>query len=136
MRSVAVSATMSPMSTALSASTRARLSGAALLGVGLFFIKIAVIDVLAAARAAAGPVTTYLKATLVAPLFIAAGLLLLVIGAPPEPKPGSLVLRFVTGHGPDSRLKPLGYAVVFVMIGVGFGLYVWVESELQSLGYG
>ncbi|MDC3962664.1 hypothetical protein [Polyangium jinanense] len=123
------------MSDPLSASTKVRIGGAVLLGAGLVCLKIAVIDVLAAARAFNGTVTTYIKATVIAPLFIALGLLCLVIGAPREPKPGSLVLYFVTGHGRDSRLKPLGYVGVFIMIGIGLGLHAWVNGELRSLGY-
>lgn len=120
----------------LSVGTRARIGGAVLLGAGLLLLKIGVIDVLRAARAAAGPVTTYLKAVVAAPLFIAVGALVLVIGAPRDPKPGSFVLHFVTGHGPESRLKPLGYGIVLLMVGAGLGLYSWLVSELRSLGYG
>ena len=119
----------------LSDSAKVRIGGAVVLAGGLVFVKTAVIDVLAAARAAGGPVTTSTKATVAAPLFITVGLLALVIGAPREPRPGSLVLHFVTGHGQESRLKPLGYVVVFLIIGVGIGLDAWVNRELRSFGY-
>ena len=114
---------------------KARLCGAGLLASGLLLLKIGVVDVLDAARTASATVTMYTKAVILAPTLVLVGLLLLVIGAPSEPRPGSLVLHFVTGHGPQSRLKPLGYVIVFVLLGVGLGLYQWVQSELTALGY-
>jgi hypothetical protein len=114
---------------------KARLCGAGLLACGLLLLKIGVVDVLDVARSGSASVTTYTKAVIIVPTFVLVGLVLLVIGAPSEPRPGSWALHFVTGHGPQSRLKPLGYVIVVVLIGLGLGLYQWVQSELAALGY-
>ena len=126
---------MPPMSDDPTRSLKARVAGVVFLGIGVLFVKIGVVDVLAQARATSAPVTTYIKVVVIAPMFIALGLLLLVIGAPSEPKPGSLVLHLVTGHGPQSRLEPLGYALVLVFVALGLGLHAWLVNELASLGY-
>jgi hypothetical protein len=37
---------------------------------------------------------------------------------------------------PEHRLRPLGWVVAGVGIGVGFGLYSWFQGVLGAMGYG
>lgn len=123
------------MSLALSPSTKVRLSGAALAGIGVLFIKLCVLDPLANAQRGSASVSLYLKPVIAAPLFILLGLLLVVIGWPGAPRAGSFAARFVSGAGRDSRLKPAGYACVMIVVALGLVLYLWVKHELARLGY-
>jgi hypothetical protein len=114
--------------------TKVRLGGGVMIGISALLFKIAFLDVLADARRGAGHVSTSMKGLVVAPGFLLLGILLVLMGAP-QGRPGRVASWFVDGHGPTSRLKPLGWVAVGIVLAPGFGLYVWLQDQLSALGY-
>ena len=112
---------------------KARGAGVALVGLGAFLLKLGFFDVLRDAGAGASSVSTSGKAVLAAPFLILCGLFLVVIGAPGDGSSG-LGRHFVRPS--DRRLSPLGWVLVAAMVVPGLILYVWLQDQLEALGYG
>jgi hypothetical protein len=102
----------------------------ALVGIGIFLVKICVLDVLEAAHRQE-PVSVSLKGVLLAPALVVRGLA--ATGASfrsPSPSKASWMVNPAT-----KKLSPAGYGVAMALLAAGGGLYLWLRFELSSLGY-
>lgn len=106
---------------------KARVMGLLFIVLGGFLLKIGLFDVLAEAEAHAESVKMSSKGVMLAPPFMMMGLLLVIIG---KPKSAEAVLDPKTG-----AIKPLGWLALVGILGPGLILYLWLQSQLASLGY-
>jgi hypothetical protein len=102
-----------------------------LVGLGIFLLKLCVFDVLAAAKRHE-TISLSMKGVLLAPPVLVLGLVATVASFT---KGGSTSLgeRFSDPH--TRRLRPLGWAIVLLLLAVGGGVYFWLTSQLTALGY-
>ncbi len=108
----------------------------ALVGLGIFLLKVCVYDVLEAAKRHEATVSLSFKGVLVAPVFIAVGVVASVVsfsGAGVRQGTSGWSARFTNPH--TRRLSPLGWGIAFALLGAGGLLYVWLQSQLRALGY-
>ncbi len=105
-------------------------ASALLVGAGVFLLKLCVLDVLDAAHRHE-PVSVSLKGVVLAPTMIVLGVAATVASfVKPLPEKGSFLVDPTT-----RKLSAAGWALVITLLAVGGGLYVWLRSELSSLGY-
>jgi len=103
----------------------------ALVGIGIFLLKMCVFDVLAAAQRHE-TVHLSMKGVLLAPPVLVLGLVATVASFR-KGKGTAWSERF--SNPQTKRLSPAGWALVLVLIGVGGGVYFWLTSQLAALGY-
>ncbi|HEY9677205.1 MAG TPA: hypothetical protein V6C76_04325 [Drouetiella sp.] len=94
---------------------------------GLIIGKFYMLDVLTAAQAHADDVRLSMKLVIFTLTFFQMGLILLITG----PVGGSLLLS----PGGKRTLPPLGWALVFIIIGLSFGGYFAFKNYIASFGY-
>jgi hypothetical protein len=104
----------------------------ALVAIGIYLLKLCVLDVLAAADRHESSVRFSLKGVLAAPAAIVLG----TVAAASQLMSGdrqALARRFTNPE--TRRLTPLGWVVVLVLLGSGGILYVWMRAQLADKGY-
>ena len=115
-----------------SRSPRAALAASlALVGIGVFLLKLCVFDVLEAAKRHE-TVSLHMKGVLVSPIFIILGLVAAATSFS-KGKSDAWAARFTNPE--TKRLNPLGWVLVAGLLAVGGGLYFWLDSQLTALGY-
>jgi hypothetical protein len=115
----------------VSDANKVRVTGAVLVAVALLFVKISILNVLGAAEHGTDEVIFSRKAIAVIPMFLVLGIFLLVGGQ----RGIEWGKRAGLERGPDGRISPRVWAIAMALIGVGLGLWYWVEQRLSSLGY-
>ncbi|AKT41330.1 hypothetical protein [Chondromyces crocatus] len=116
----------------LSDAQKARGGGLLLTGIGVWFLKMGLFDVLREAEMGTASIRTSGKALFVAPAFLLFGLLLVVTGAPGDGTTG-IGRHFV--RPADRKLTSFGWLLTAVAFAPGLGLYIWLKQRLQELGY-
>jgi hypothetical protein len=112
----------------------ARASALILVACGALLVKLSVIDVLAAARRHEASVSFGLKGIILAPALIVLGICAAIVSfSGKDPKTAFGASRMTDPR--TQKLSPLGYMVVFGLIGAGGALYLYVRSQLVSYGY-
>jgi hypothetical protein len=111
----------------------ARASGLLITGVGIFLIKLCVLDVLAAAERQES-VTMSLKGTIVAPFCVVLGVAA-TWAAFTQEDPRNWQQWHALTNPQTRRLTPRGWMIVIGLLGIGLGLYAWLCFKLTGLGY-
>lgn len=102
-----------------------------LVGIGVFLIKVCVFDVLAAAQRHE-TISLSLKGVLLAPPVLVLGLIALVTSF--SKNTGTAWSRRFS-NPETKRLNAFGWGIVFALLAVGGGVYLWLTSQLTALGY-
>jgi uncharacterized membrane protein YidH (DUF202 family) len=104
-----------------------RLSGLGLVFFGAVLTKFSTWDVLQAARSGAESVSYSMKFVMVSLVLLELGLVMLALGP---------AYYHWFHRGDDrSKLTPLGFLLVVLLLVPAFGGYGWLESQLALLGY-
>ena len=104
-----------------------RLGGLALSGAGLLASQFTILDVWRAAQAGQASLSISMKGVVLSVTCILLGLGALALG------PG---FKQLTRRQDDpERVSTLGYILIFSMVGIAFGFYLWFKGQLATLGY-
>lgn len=74
-------------------------------------------------------ISTTMKGAVFAPILVMYGISALIFG--------DMFDAFLyTQNGDKKQLTPLGWVVTLIGVGIGIGVYFWMDSRFKALGYG
>jgi uncharacterized membrane protein len=119
--------TQGPGNNSAAASKGSRLQGVLLVILGLVIGYFSVVLPLQEAYSKAPKISLYFKFSFLSPALILLGILAIVV-------PSVLTDQSFMSRGPN-KLSVAGWALVVVLLIIGFGTYYLLDQQINSLGY-